>query len=352
MVSNLLLSPEIQQAYDRKLLQRFRTSTVFNKFGTQRGIPEHGGINLQFRRMEIIRPTSVGSNVWPGVNASWLSAGNASVPWPVDAVYSDAAQIALTEGTYTVPNVEATWSTATATVRQYGQAAYISDLNLKQALDPILSEYVENFSEAMTELLDLVTRDVLLAATNIQYANGRASSSAIVSGDFLNLTELRKAKRTLKRANAQPLEDGKFVVLAHPDTGYDLEGDSNITNVWVNGGARGKENQYFDTSFKDLPLGFRYYESSLVPISRASGYGDVYNTWVLGRDAYGTVKLDSMPAKVITHMPGTSGVSDPLDQVATIGYKCNFASVILNQNHMVLLKHQTSAFTGTRGNRT
>jgi hypothetical protein len=34
----------------------------------------------------------------------------------------------------------------TATVRQYGQAAYVSDLNLEQALDPQLSEYVNPMS--------------------------------------------------------------------------------------------------------------------------------------------------------------------------------------------------------------
>src|SRR3989304_9252413 len=303
MAFNLLLAPEIQQAYDRKLLQRFRTTTIFNKFGLQKGIPEHGGINISFRRMEIIRPVQLASNVWPGVDASWLSAGNASVPWPADATATNAAGIALTEGTYNnALAVVASWYETTATVRQYGQVAYLSELDMHQALDPQLSEYIENFGESMTELLDLVTRDVLLAATNRQYANSRASNSAVISGDFLNLLELRKAKRTLKRANAHPVEDGKYVVIGHPDTSYDLEGDSNITNVWVTGGGLGKGADYFDATFKDLPLGFRYYESSICPISRASGYGDVYNTFVLGKEALGTVKLDSMPAKVITHM--------------------------------------------------
>ncbi len=331
MATNLLLSPEIKQSYERRLLQRFRTTTIFNKFGLKRSIPAGGGVNLSFRRMEIIRPVATAS----------------TGTWPADATYTSAAGALLTEGTFYTPAVTASWAEVTATVRQYGQAAYISDLNLKQALDPQLTEYVENFSESMTELLDLVTRDILLAATNIQYANGRASASAIVSGDFLNLTELRKAKRTLKRANAKPI-DGKFVVIAHPDACYDLEGDSNITNVWMYGGAGGKQGQIFDTEFKDLPLGFRLYESTIVPISRASGYGDVYNTFVLAQEAYGTVDLESMPAKIITHMPGSSGVSDPLDQVGTIGWKANHAAVILNQSNMVLIKHQTSYFTGTR----
>lgn len=182
MATNLILSPEIQQAYDRRLLQRFRTETVFNKFGTQKGIPKGGGVNLSFRRMEIIRPVAV-----------------ASTTWPVDSTMTLASSIALTEGTFYTPAVIASWAEVTATIRQYGQAAYISDLNLEQALDPQLREYTDNLSESMKEHLDLVTRDILVAATTVQYANGRASASAVVSGDFLNLVELRRAKRTLDK---------------------------------------------------------------------------------------------------------------------------------------------------------
>jgi N4-gp56 family major capsid protein len=331
MATNLLLAPEIRQAYERKLLDRFRTTTVFNRFGDGKTIGKNQGVNLSWRRMEIIRPVAV-----------------ASPQWAPDATYTSATGALLTEGTYHTPTVIASWYETTATIRQYGFASYLSDVNINQALDPQIPEYVENFGEAMSELLDLVTRDVLLQATNIQYANGRQSSSAVISGDFLNLVELRKAKRTLKRVNAQPVEDGKFVVLGHPDTSYDLEGDSNITNIWSNGGAGGKQGQIFDTTFKDLPLGFRYYESSICPISRASGYGDVYNTFVLGKQAYGTVKWDAIPSRVIVHMPGESGTADPLDQVATVGCKVNFVAAILNQNNMVLIKHQSSIFTGTR----
>lgn len=182
MATNLLLAPEIRIAYDRRLLQRFRTSTVFNKFGLQKSIPPGFGVNLSWRRMESIRPVAV-----------------ASTSWPSDAVYTLATGALLTEGTFLTPAVQASWFETTATIRQYGQAAYISDLDIEQAIDPQLSEYVDNLSEAMTELLDLVTRDILVGATTVQYANGRASSSAVISGDFLNLQELRKAKRTLNK---------------------------------------------------------------------------------------------------------------------------------------------------------
>lgn len=333
MASNLLLAPEIQQSYNRRLLTRFRTSAVFNRFGDQQSIPARGGVCLSWRKMEIIRPVATASTT------TWVSP---------DSTYTSATGALLTEGTFTTPAVVASWAQVQATVRQYGQAAYISDLDIEQALDSQIPEYVDNFGESMSELLEIVTRDVLLSATNLQYANGKDSPSGVISGDFLNLVELRKAKRTLKAKNAKPVEDGKYVVLAHPDAVYDLEGDSNITNQWVYGGAGSKQDQVFDVTFKDLPLGFRLYESTIAPISRASGYGDVYNTWVIGKGFFGTVKLSALPARVIVHGPGSSGVSDPLDQVATIGWKANFCAAILDQNNGVLIKHQTSVYTGTR----
>src|SRR3990167_10203102 len=100
MASNLLLSPEIRQAYNRKLLERFRTKLVFNRFGDQQGIPKNNGVNLSWRKMEIIRPVAVASSTWPA-----------------DAVYTLAAGAVLTEGTFHTPAVVASWAEVTATVR-------------------------------------------------------------------------------------------------------------------------------------------------------------------------------------------------------------------------------------------
>lgn len=102
---------------------------------------------------------------------------------------------------------------------QYGQFIQITDLAEDQSIDMILPETVENFAEAMTEALDLVTRDTVSAGTNVQYASTAASRGAVGSGMNMNLAEIRKAKRTLMRANAKPIrsEGGKYVLITHPD---------------------------------------------------------------------------------------------------------------------------------------
>lgn len=83
-------------AFEKRLLSRFRAESVFNRFGLQRGIPKGGGKAIQFRRLETI---------FPAGNAGSLA--NASAP------------SALTEGTRPA-EIQATWSTVSATVSQYG----------------------------------------------------------------------------------------------------------------------------------------------------------------------------------------------------------------------------------------
>lgn len=291
--------------FDKRLLSRFRAETIFNRWGSQRGIPVRGGKSISFRRLD---PIYGGSPT--GVHAT-LS-------------YTQG-MAALTEGTAGAA-LNATWVEIIATVSQYGQHVAITDLAERQSIDDLVPEYTENFSEAMTEALDLITRDILVAGSNVQWASiaaTRGGASGVGSGMYLNLAELREAKRTLLRANAKGVrqEGSKFVVVTHPDALYDLEGDSTIQNAWFYAGSRGGENQIFDVAFRDLPFGFRMYTTSSARIFPSLGLSgaDVYTTLVFGEEWYGTIKLNAMPAKIIRKPIGSSGVFDPLDQVGTIG---------------------------------
>lgn len=161
---------------------------------------------------------------------------------------------------------------------------------------------------------------------------------------YLTLAELRESKRTLLRNNAKPVrsEGGKFVVMTHVDAQFDLEADSNIVNIWQNAGPRGMDaNQLFDVQYKDLPMGFRIYQTTNARIFASLGLSgaDVYQTHVLGEEAYGVIKFDALPARVITKDRGTSGVVDPLDQTGSIGWKASHTAVILNQALHVVIEH-------------
>src|SRR5690348_1455129 len=87
--------------FDRRLLSRFRGMTVYNKFGSQRGIPVNGGKSISFRRMEAI------------LGASYAAAYNSG------GAYA-SGPLVLTEGTPGAA-IDATWTQVVATVSQYGK---------------------------------------------------------------------------------------------------------------------------------------------------------------------------------------------------------------------------------------
>lgn len=310
--------------FDKRLLSRFRAETVFNRFGLQRGIPLHGGKAISFRRLEAIFSAGVGASTAAG-----------------------SAPTALVEGTPPTA-IDATWSQILCTVSQYGQFLLISDLAEDQSVDVVVPEYTEDFSEAMTDALDLITRDILVAGTNVIYHGTNGSRGDIGSGDYLSLADLRAAKRVLLNNNARPVksESSKFVVITNPNSLYDLEGDANITNFWQYAGDRGVDNnQLFDVEFRDLPMGFRLYVTTNTRVFAQGGFSqaNVIATLVLGEEWYGTVKLDGMAAQIVTHDRGTSGVVDPLNQVASLGWKASWGAAILNQALGVRVEHNSSS---------
>jgi N4-gp56 family major capsid protein len=310
--------------FDKRLLTRFRASTCFMQYGMKRSIPRHGGKAIQFRKYESI-----------------YAAGNAG------SAAAGSAPTALTEGTYPA-EIQATITTVAATVSQYGQYLKYSDVLDAQGIDNFVAEQTDNFAEAMKDAMDLLTRDVLVAGTNVQYAGVAGSRGGTGSGHLLTLAELREAKRTLKNNNVPPMVDGKYLVITNPNAMFDLEGDSNITNIWQYAGARGLDsNQLFDATFKDLPMGFRLCETTNTRVFVDSGLSaaDVVATLVLGREAYGVVDYDALPARVISHRPGTSGIADPLDQIGTLGWKASHAAVRLQEAAIVRIEHITSANT-------
>ena len=92
-------------------------------------------------------------------------------------------------------------------------------------------------------------------------------------------------------------------------------------------------------------MGFRLYVTTNCRKFLDGGLSsaDVYATMVLGEEFYGTVKLDGMPARIVTHDRGTSGVTDPLDQVASLGWKASWGAVRLNEALAVRIEHATSS---------
>ena len=309
------MTVELKQTYDRIMLSRQETDTVYLQYGKKKPIPARGGKSIEFRGMTKITIT--------------------------------AGSYTLQEGS-TPTETQATFRSVAATISQYGQFSYVSDILKTQGYDPVMAEYASAYGEAMAEGLDVVVRDGLSSATTIQYADtatvvGTSGAGAVGSGGFLDAAELREMRRTLRRNGARPVVDGKYVVFIHPDNLKDMMEDGDINDTWKDALNRGAANPLITGMAGDWE-GLRIVETNNLRIRASYGMSgaDVYEVIGFGDGFYGHTPLDAMSARLIVKDESSGGTADPLEQRATVGWKAALAAVILNNDFGVLLNCASS----------
>ena len=307
----------MKQTYDRLLLSVALENFVFMNYAHKRNIPAGGGKSIEFRRFEKI---TEGTHV-------------------------------LTEGTPPT-ETQATISSISATISQYGAFSKISDLLETQAFDPVIAEYMEKYGIHMSAVLDTVVRDIVSATTTVQYAGSKTevgtsvAATAVGSGDYLDASELLEGRRTLRRANARPVAAGRYVCIVHPDNVKDLFQDSDIVNAFQYAQTRGDVNPLFTGVLGDW-MGIRFVETTnlLVRSSYGGSGADIYEVLLIGDEAYAVTELSALQARTIVHPRGSGGHTDPLEQYSTLGWKAALASCILNQEFLLKIYVASSRST-------
>ena len=205
------LSPENKTFWDKALIVLASPELIHDQFAQQRDIPANSGKTIEFRQFD---------------------------PLP-------ELTTPLTEGV--TPEGQAlTVTSKTATVAQYGGYVTTSDVLDMTALDPVVNEATKLIARQAGETLDTITRDIINAGTNVQYASGTGSApssrSALdytsgASNSNLTVKDIKLAVRSLKRQNA-PKINGDYVAIIHPDVAMDIMKDTE----WLN------PKQYVDTA--------------------------------------------------------------------------------------------------------
>lgn len=244
---------------------------------------------------------------------------------------------ALAEGT--VPTESAlSSSNVSATLVQYGDFVKVSDLLSLTAIDPVIESATAELSEAAALTIDTAVRNVLDANTNVRTVNGKALS-AMIATDVLSGAEVRNAARILKAANVKPHTGGDFMGVVHPNTSYDLQGDT-ASGGWVNANTYVNNGNILNGEIGRIH-GVRFVESTNVAVNASGSAGvNVYNNHIIGKDAFGVVPFDGTTgeARIYVKIPGEQDTSNPLNQFSTVGYKATFAAAILDGNRDVVLK--------------
>lgn len=305
--------------YNRTLLENARPHIPHMMYGQSKPLPKNSGLVMKFRRYG-----TLANNTTP-----------------------------LTEGVTPIGK-KMSYTDITTTVEQYGDFVTITDKVQMTTLDPLLTETAMELGEQAGQSLDVIIRDIIVAGTNIQYANGRTARDQIVAGDVLDAGEIKIAVRTLKRLNAKRITkivrpdagtnttpvDAAFIGIVHPDTTFDLMSDSNFVTI---------EKYASKANVMPYEVGklheARFIETTQAKVFEGEGSGgaDVYATLILAANAYGVSQISGAALENIVKPLGSAGTADPLNQRSTSGWKATLAAIILNQDYMVRVEHGATA---------
>ena len=276
--------------YDRLLLERLEAMLHFDEFGEKRKLPKSSGNQIRFTRYNNFA----------------------------------ASTTPLTEGV--VPDGEVLASTQIfATPVEYGNYVTLSDFLIMESIDPVIKGALEVLSYQAALSYDTIVRNALHNNFTNQFAGGAVSE--VTTSAVLTASEIRRAVKSLKVANARPIGDS-YPSLIHPASSFDLQSDTAVGG-WLD------VNKYTTTG----PLykgeigkiyGSRIAESQNIQTGVGAAAAVTYRNWVFAHQAYGLVDLAGGNLKTYIKQLGTSGAFDPLDQLATVGYKFNLAVPVLD----------------------
>jgi N4-gp56 family major capsid protein len=322
------VAPGVQAFYDRNLLSRAQPADVHGRFGQKRPIAKRSGNQIKFRRYSQLA----------------------------------AATTALTEGV--TPSGSALSVTdVTATLAQYGDYITLSDMVSMTNQDPVVTEATDVLGDQGGTTIDQIRRDVLVAGTNVAYANGVASRLLTITK--ISAADLDKAIRFLKNQNAKFMKEGippsdgvgtgavrkAFVGIVHPDVEYDLESLTGFRAVSDYPSQMGVMEDEIG-AYKNI----RFVSSTNAKIwtnattattagfkATGAGSNDVYATLIFAAEAYGVCPLSGEAMSTIVKPLGSAGSADPLDQRSTVGWKATTTTQILNQSWMYRLETLATA---------
>ena len=299
------LTSEQKTFYDRTLLSRLLPNLTFLKYGQKRPMPKNEGDTINFRRFNSL----------------------------------DVPAASLTEGV-TPDGTTLSITAVTATVAQEGNWVRVSDKISMVGIDPVVTETAALMGENAAKTLETRCADVIFKGTSQQYAGGAASAAAIAAGKVMNSEEVKKAVRTLRNNNAEPVEGGYYIGFCDPSVAYDLQNDALWQDISKYNGAENIMKGEIGRIH-----GVRFILTTMCPTdAKTASAGTLHKTLIVGKDAYGVVDVNgSSKPEIIIKPTGSAGTEDPLNQRASVGWKAMAVTVRLQELAMVCIQSMASA---------
>lgn len=293
----IALANEDAEIYEKEMYDRLIPELNWFKWGQKKRLPKKSGSTVSIRRFE-----------------------NLAV-----------ATTAITEGV--IPDGEdLVVVKRTATVAQYGNYVRTTEFLQLVGLDDTVVELSQLLGENAGQSIDIIVRDVVLAGTNVFYANGVASrlltATNITYNDILRLARTMKVNKVKKIS----MGNGKmgFIFAVDPYVAYDVK----LLQEY--------EDYNKHQNSEDLRMGiiavlgglmFVEVDNGKIATGEGAAAADVHLSYVIGRDAYMVPDIEgSSKPSIIVKAPGSGGsVGDPLDQIASVGWKATLATLRIDE---------------------
>ncbi len=294
------LSPTMKTFYKTSLLENARSEHYFSQFGQKQPLPKNNGKKVEWRRFNTFSKamTPLTEGVTPDGNK-------------VDMVKIEKE------------------------IAQYGDYTTISDRLELEAVDPIIMLATEEHGAQAGDTIDTVTRNEIIAGTNVIYAGGKTSRATLTKDDKISATLVNQAATFLKKMRA-PKINGDYVGIIHPSVAYDLR----ESEEWMDVHKYAKPDEIYNGEIGKLH-GVRFIETADQKVFTEG----VYATTIFGKDAYGIIDPSAESMEVIVKQRGSAGTADPLDQRSTVGWKASHAAQILYDERLVRIE-SGSFYTG------
>lgn len=307
------------------------------------------------------------------------NAGTASVRWErIENLTRITTPLTELSGVLTLPTRQGVVPTITqldATVQKYGNPIYITEELDLMSVNARAVKFMDTLGENAGASLNGLMEAIYSGSTVIRLAGAVAAVVNIVTA--MAAADVRFSNNAINRLGGQKFKADAFgsvnvgsspvrssyLGINHVDVSDDMRDISGFVSVEQYGGYT----ETFPFEYGSVN-GVRWLETELDTLitaeagtDSASGFrgtsttlNDVYDSYVWGMDAIGTVGLgenhtkeiymtgDMLPTvELIQHARGSAGVADPLNELASIAWKSWFVGKILQNDWLV--KVQTLA---------
>ena len=337
------ISPAVAAYSVVRMLTRALPYLHLEKFGQTYPLPTQSTQTAKFRRYYL---TGAAGAAGPDNGGGTNGAGTAfNIP-----VATTPLMEGVTPSGSTMANTD-----YTVTLAQYGDYITITDVIMDTHTDPVLAQATDILGESAAVTVETLRFNVLVAGTNVWYAN--LVSGRVNVASPITLTDQRRITTGLNRQNSKKITsvvasnanfntksvEAAYMAVCHPD----LESDIRNMPGFIPVASYGPHTSPFEGEVGSVEQ-VRYLTSTVIaPFQNAatSGtlgalrstggtYADVYPVLYFGKDAYGIVPLkgkSSMTPMVVNPKPAPG---DPLAQRGTVGWKLWTSTVILQDAWM------------------